>query len=123
MPTVLAQLASSFVNRVTPANVGGMALNVRYLQKAGVPSAEAVTGIGLNVLAGGIVHIVLLFVFFAWAGRSGSGFSMPSSSRLLVVIAVVLALLGIAMAAAWTPTLVAPRSCRPSSSRSRASSR
>jgi glycosyltransferase 2 family protein len=98
VPTILAQLASSFVNRVTPANVGGMALNVRYLQKAGVPSAQAVTGIGLNVVAGGIVHIVLLFVFFAWAGRSGSGFSMPSSSRLLVVIAVVLAVLGIAMA-------------------------
>ena len=35
-PTVEAQLASSFVNRVTPANVGGMALNVRFLQKAGV---------------------------------------------------------------------------------------
>ena len=98
VPTVLAQLASSFVNRVTPANVGGMALNVRYLQKAGVPSAQAVTGIGLNVIAGGIVHIVLLFVFFAWAGRSGSAFSMPSSSRLLVVIAVVLALFGLAMA-------------------------
>ena len=98
VPTILAQLASSFVNRVTPANVGGMALNVRYLQKVGVPSAQAVTGIGLNVLAGGVVHLVLLFVFFAWAGRSGSGFSMPSSSRILVVIAVVLALLGIAMA-------------------------
>jgi glycosyltransferase 2 family protein len=98
VPTVLAQLASSFVNRVTPANVGGMALNVRYLQKAGVPSAQAVTGIGLNVIAGGIVHIVLLFVFFTWAGRSGSAFSMPSSSRILVVIAVVLALFGLAMA-------------------------
>jgi undecaprenyl-diphosphatase len=97
-PTVLAQLASSFVNRVTPANVGGMALNVRYLQKAGVPSAQAVTGIGLNVAAGAAVHIVLLFVFFAWAGRSGSGFALPSSSKLLVVIAVVLALLGVAMA-------------------------
>jgi undecaprenyl-diphosphatase len=98
VPTVMAQLASSFVNRVTPANVGGMALNVRYLQKAGVPSAEAVTGIGLNVVAGGIVHIVLLIVFFAWAGRGGGGFSLPSSSRLLVVLAVVLALIGIAMA-------------------------
>jgi undecaprenyl-diphosphatase len=98
VPTVLAQLSSSFVNRVTPANVGGMALNVRYLQKAGVPSTEAVTGIGLNVVAGGIVHLVLLVVFFAWAGRGGGAFSLPSSSRLLVVIAVVLALLGLAMA-------------------------
>ena len=35
-PDLEAQMASSFVNRVTPANVGGMALNVRFLQKAGV---------------------------------------------------------------------------------------
>jgi undecaprenyl-diphosphatase len=41
---------------------------------------------------------VLLFVFFAWAGRSGSGFAMPSSSRLLVVIAVLLAVLGLVLA-------------------------
>ena len=109
LPTVLAQLASSFVNRVTPANVGGMALNVRYLQKAGVPSAEAVTGIGLNVVAGAIVHIVLLIVFFAWAGRGGSGFSLPSSSRLLVVIAVVLALVGLAMATRQGRRLVTTR--------------
>jgi undecaprenyl-diphosphatase len=97
--TTEVALASSFVNRVTPANVGGMALNVRYMQKAGVPPAEAVTGVGLNVLAGGVVHIGLLVVFFAWAGRGAStGFSIPSSSTLLVAIAVVLALLGIALA-------------------------
>lgn len=97
-PTLYAQLGSSFVNRVTPANVGGMALNVRYLQKAGVPPAEAVTGMGLNVLAGGVVHIVLLLVFFAWAGRGESGFSIPGSSKLLVVIAVLLAVVGIVLA-------------------------
>ena len=97
--TTEVALASSFVNRVTPANVGGMALNVRYMQKAGVPPAEAVTGVGLNVFAGGVVHIGLLVVFFAWAGRGAStGFSIPSSSKLLVAIAVVLALLGIALA-------------------------
>ena len=99
VPTTEVALASSFVNRVTPANVGGMALNVRYMQKAGIPPAEAVTGVGLNVLAGGVVHIALLVVFFAWAGRSAStGFAIPSSSKLLVAIAVVLALLGIAVA-------------------------
>ena len=38
VPNVQAQMASSFVNRVTPANVGGMALNVRFMQKAGVPA-------------------------------------------------------------------------------------
>jgi undecaprenyl-diphosphatase len=96
--TVEAQLASSFVNRVTPANVGGMALNVRFMQKAGVPPAEAVTGMGLNVLAGAVVHVVLLVLFFAWAGQGGVGFSIPSSSKLLVVIVVLLAVLGIVIA-------------------------
>jgi glycosyltransferase 2 family protein len=99
---VQVQTASSFVNRVTPANVGGMALNVRYMQKAGVEPAAAVTGMGLNVIAGGIVHIGLLFLFLAWAGRSeGGGFSIPSSSKLLVAIAVVLALLGLLLATRW----------------------
>ena len=102
MPTVEVSLASSFVNRVTPANVGGMALNVRYMQKAGVPPAEAVTGVGLNVVAGGIVHVGLLVVFFAWAGRAGgAGFSVPSSSKLLVAIAVVLAIAGVVMSTRW----------------------
>ena len=66
-------MASSFVNRVTPANVGGMALNVRFMQKAGVAPAEAVTGVGLNAAAGAVVHLVLLFVFLAWAGQGGAG--------------------------------------------------
>ena len=88
--TVETQLASSFVNRVSPANVGGMALNVRYLQKVGVDPAEAVTGVGLNSLVGGIVHVVLMVAFLAWAGRGGGlGFSIPSTSKVLVVLAVV----------------------------------
>jgi undecaprenyl-diphosphatase len=98
-PNVEAQMASSFVNRVTPANVGGMALNVRFMQKAGVAPAEAVTGVGLNSAVGAVVHILLLFVFLAWAGKGGgSGFKVPASSKLLVIIAVVLALLGIFLA-------------------------
>ena len=99
VPTTQAALASSFVNRVSPANVGGMALNVRFMQKAGVPPAEAVTGVGLNVAAGGVVHAVLLAVFVSLAGReAGSAFHIPSSSTVLVVIAVVLALAGLALA-------------------------
>jgi undecaprenyl-diphosphatase len=101
-PNLGAQFASSFVNRVTPANVGGMALNVRFLQKAGVDSAQAVTGIGMNVAAGGVAHVVLLLAFFAWAGRSDSNaFQIPSTSRILVVIAVVLAIVGLVALTRW----------------------
>ncbi len=98
IPTIETQMASSFVNRVTPANVGGMALNVRFMQKAGVDPAVAVSGMGLNVVAGAIVHIVLLFVFFAWAGKGTASFKIPTNSKTLVIIVVVLAVVGIVAA-------------------------
>ncbi len=96
--TLETQMASSFVNRVTPANVGGMALNVRFMQKAGVDPAAAVTGMGLNVIAGGIVHVVLLILFFAWAGQSASGFHLPAGSKVLAGLAIALAVAGILVA-------------------------
>ena len=98
-PTVLTQGASSFVNRVSPANVGGMALNVRYLQKSGVEPSAGVAAVGVNALAGVLVHAVLLVIFFSWAGRGlTKAFKLPSSSKLLVILAVVAAVIGIVMA-------------------------
>jgi uncharacterized protein (TIRG00374 family) len=98
-PTVLAQAASSFVNRVSPANVGGMALNARYLQKSGVEASAGVAAVGVNSLAGAIVHLVLLVVFFAWSGRNiAQAFKLPSGSKLLLILAVVLAIAGIVLA-------------------------
>jgi len=98
-PTVLAQAASSFVNRVSPSNVGGMALNVRFLQKASVEPSAGVAAVGVNALAGALVHGVLLVIFFAWAGQSaGKAFKLPSSSTLLAVLAVAAAVIGIVIA-------------------------
>jgi undecaprenyl-diphosphatase len=98
-PTVLAQAASSFVNRVSPANVGGMALNARYLQKSGVEAGAGVAAVGVNSLAGAIVHLVLMVVFFAWSGQGlAKAFKLPSSSKLLLILAIVLAIVGIVLA-------------------------
>jgi len=97
-PTVLTQGASSFINRVSPANVGGMALNVRYLQKCGVEPSAGVTAVGVNALAGAIVHAILLVIFFVWAGRGvGHAFKLPSSSKLLVILALLAAIVGLIM--------------------------
>jgi glycosyltransferase 2 family protein len=102
VPTLNVQFASSFVNRVSPANVGGMAANVRFLQKNGVGAAPAVAAVGLNSVAGGITHIVLLVFFFVWSGSElGKAFSLPSSSKILVIIAVVAALFGILFLTRW----------------------
>ena len=101
-PAVLAQTASSFVNRVTPASIGGMVLNTRFLAKSGVDPATAVAGVGLNSVAGGIVHALLLIVFFVWSGSAlGRAFKVPSGSKVLVVVALVLALAGAMLLTRW----------------------
>ena len=98
-PTVLAQGASSFVNRVSPSNIGGMALNARFLQKSGVDASSGVAAVGVNSLAGAVVHLILMVVFFTWAGRSfGKAFKLPSSNKLLLILAVVAAIVGIVLA-------------------------
>ncbi len=98
-PTVLTQAASSFINRVSPANVGGMALNARYLQKSGVDPAAGVAAVGVNSLAGALVHLVLIVIFFAWSGRGlAKAFKLPSGSKILLIVALVVAVVGIVLA-------------------------
>jgi undecaprenyl-diphosphatase len=98
-PTVLAQWASSFINRISPANVGGMALNARFLQKSGVEPAAGVAAVGVNALVGAIAHLVLIVIFFVWAGQAlGQAFKLPPASKLLLILAVLAALVGIVLA-------------------------
>jgi glycosyltransferase 2 family protein len=98
-PTVVAQFASSFINRVSPANVGGMALNVRFLQKAGSDAPASVAAVGVNSLAGAIMHLVLMVVFFVLAGHDlTKAVKLPSSSKILLILAVILAVVGIVLA-------------------------
>jgi undecaprenyl-diphosphatase len=101
-PALSVQFASSFVNRVSPANVGGMAANARFLQKNGVEPASAVAAVGLNSVVGGIVHVVLIVVFFVWSGSGlGKAFSLPSGSKILLILAVVSAAGGLLFITRW----------------------
>jgi uncharacterized protein (TIRG00374 family) len=87
-PAVSAQIASSFANRVTPAKVGGVATNLRYFQRKGVPTAVGVTAVGLNAIAGLIIHIVLTlcFLLLASGDNRSEGLSLPSTGTLLLVL-------------------------------------
>lgn len=94
--TFRSQLASSFTALVAPANAGGMALGVRFLQKAGFTTPAASSAVGLNALGSIVVHVVLLFAFVSWTGQTGVGsFDLPDTSTALAVIAIVLALCGL----------------------------
>jgi glycosyltransferase 2 family protein len=98
-PAVLAQGASSFINRVSPANVGGMALNARFLQKTGTGTPASVAAVGVNALAGAIMHLVLIVVFFALAGHDlTQAFKLPSGSKILLALAVIIAVIGVVLA-------------------------
>jgi glycosyltransferase 2 family protein len=98
-PAVLAQGASSFINRVSPANVGGMALNARFLHKTGTPAPASAAAVGVNALAGAIIHAALIVVFFALAGHDlTKAFKLPSGSKILLTLAVITAVIGVILA-------------------------
>jgi glycosyltransferase 2 family protein len=98
-PAVLTQGASSFINRVSPANVGGMALNARFLQKSGTSTPASVAAVGVNAVAGAVMHLALIVVFFALAGHDlTKAFKLPSGSKILLALAVIIAVIGLVLA-------------------------
>ncbi|MEU5728734.1 lysylphosphatidylglycerol synthase transmembrane domain-containing protein [Streptomyces antimycoticus] len=76
--TVLAQVAASFVKLVAPAAVGGVALNTRFLQRAGVRPGLAVASVGASQLFGLASHIVLLLTFGYITGTERTPALSPS---------------------------------------------
>jgi len=88
--TMLVQLASSFVTLVTPAAVGGVALNVRYLQRRKIPSPVAVASIAVSQVVALTLHILLLAIFGAIAGTGGKSSIRPPTWAYFVVGGLVL---------------------------------
>ncbi|MFI0939531.1 lysylphosphatidylglycerol synthase domain-containing protein [Streptomyces sp. NPDC021020] len=76
--TVQAQIAGSFVKLVAPAAVGGVALNTRYLQKAGVRPGLAVASVGASQLVGLGMHVMLLMTFGFITGTEKTPSLSPS---------------------------------------------
>ncbi|MEU7137635.1 lysylphosphatidylglycerol synthase transmembrane domain-containing protein [Streptomyces sp. NPDC046261] len=80
--TLLAQIAGSFVKLVTPAAIGGVALNTRFLQKSGVRPVQAVASVGVSQLAGLACHLVLLFTF-GYIGGTEQGKDLAPSRTVI----------------------------------------
>ena len=98
-PTFVAQSAASFVNWVTPAKVGGLALSARFMERRGVQAAVAVTGAGINAAAGAVMHAALLGIFVVAVGARGlDGVHPPSPRTLLRVGLGILAVSGLVAA-------------------------
>ena len=97
--TTLVQLAGSYT-RLTPAGLGEAGLNVRYLQRAGVDRATAVSAVGVKTAAGALVHLLGLLVALVLAARTRLDPSHIPAWPLLVGLVAVLVGGGLAL---WTP--------------------
>ena len=97
LSTLLVQVASSFVTLVTPAAVGGVALNVRYLQRRKIPAPVAVASVGVSQVVAFVLHILLLVVFAAVAGTGTTSPIRPPTWAYFVVAGLVV-LAGVVLA-------------------------
>ena len=96
--TSAAQLGTAFTSTVAPAGIGGMALNVRFLQRQGVDSAVATSSVGLDAVGGFLGHVVLLVIFVIWAGRDAIGdVDLPSPWALAIGVGVVVAIAALSL--------------------------
>ena len=95
--TVLVQLAGSFVTLVTPAAVGGAALNIRYLQRRKVPPPVAAASVGVSQVVALVLHLSLLVVFVAITGARTHALRPPTWAYFVLagLVAVVLAVLAV----------------------------
>jgi uncharacterized protein (TIRG00374 family) len=91
--TFLVQVAASFVTLVTPAAVGGVALNLRYLRRSRVRPADAAASVGVAQLMSLFSYVLLVVIFAAITGVSGGRALRPLKWALLAVAALVVILL------------------------------
>ena len=88
-------LASSVVSLVAPAGVGGAAINLRFLNRKGVPTPVGVATVALVQIFQFAVTVVLLIVLAATTGQS-TGLSLPSG-WVMVAAAVLVAVVTVAL--------------------------
>jgi len=98
--TVLAQIAGDFATLVSPPTLGAIAINLRYLTKAGLHPALAAASVGVSQVGAFAVHIVLLSGFAIAAGTQ-SDFTFDPPPWAVIAAIVVALLIIIAFAIPW----------------------
>ena len=91
--TFLAQFASSFATLVTPASVGVVATNMRYLTKARLTAAQAAASIGLAQAVGVVIHASLLLGSGVAAGTASDLRFNPPRQAVVAIISAIIAIL------------------------------
>lgn len=101
--TYMTQLAVAFSGLVAPSAIGNVALNMRYLQRAGVDPAVAGGSVGLAQLAQFSSYFILLLSSSVLAGTGQrASFTPPLPAVIGLLGVVALLLLGLAVPAGRT---------------------
>lgn len=110
MRTVAVMFGQSYLNRFTPANAGGMAMRVRYLQLNGVDTPVAASAIALTSAASGVAQVVTIIVFLVWGGSSDrlSDFEMPDIGAVVIIILAIGLVAGAVLYSTWGRKVVLP---------------
>ncbi|MFZ4718389.1 MAG: lysylphosphatidylglycerol synthase domain-containing protein [Ilumatobacteraceae bacterium] len=106
--TYIIMFAQSFLNRFIPANAGGMALRMRYLQRNGVDLVVAAGSVGLTSAVSGVAQVFTVIFFLTWAGRgedADGAFSFPDLPWLLIIL-LILVVVGIILTTAFGKKLL-----------------
>ncbi|MBE3074144.1 MAG: flippase-like domain-containing protein [Actinobacteria bacterium] len=98
--TYLTQLTVAFSGLVAPSAIGNIALNLRYLQLAGVDPAVAAGSVGLAQLAQFSSYFILLLLSSVLAGTGPrASFTPPLPAVIGLIVVVALLLLALAVPA------------------------
>lgn len=110
--TYMTQLAVAFSGLVAPSAIGNIALNTRYLLKAGVPPAVAGASVGLAQLAQFTSYVTLLIVAGVIAGTGPTSSFEPPAKVVVaipIVVMMLIALFAVPRVRAAFRTTVVPR--------------
>jgi uncharacterized membrane protein YbhN (UPF0104 family)/membrane-associated phospholipid phosphatase len=97
VPTVLTQLACSFLNLITPNGIGGTALQIDYLHKQDVPVASAGSAMVLSTGVGGAIQMILFLSAAAITATAVDTSSSSTDNTSLWVIVAVAVVVGIVL--------------------------
>jgi uncharacterized membrane protein YbhN (UPF0104 family)/tRNA A-37 threonylcarbamoyl transferase component Bud32 len=111
MPCVLLQSALKVVNLTVPGSAGRIAFNVRFLQRMGAPTSEAVAAGGVDSLSETLIQVLLVllilpFVDVRFSGDLSSG--LPSGRLIGTVLIGLMLVVAVTMAVPRVRAKVVP---------------
>ena len=83
------QVSGLFINRILPAGIGGIGLNVWYLRRAKHSSVQAALVVALNNTLGFLGHVLLLVVFLLFYSTKLPTIHTGRVSELGIVVVVI----------------------------------